>query len=170
MVLSSISPLFILWAIKGNAVIPECLFLIFCALMVAVPNAVLAARVWIAIRRDDRRNLTVSGYDDHRAHVIAYLFSLLLPFYRQELESWRDLTSMIVALAFIVFLFWHLHLHYINLIFAIFNFRVFTIHPPGDENPYTGRESLVLITRRSHIPEGEQLTALRLTNTLYLEN
>ena len=33
MVLSSISPLFILWAIRGNSLIPDHYFVGFCALM-----------------------------------------------------------------------------------------------------------------------------------------
>jgi len=36
MVLSSISPLFILWAIRGNTLIPDRYFIAFCALMVAM--------------------------------------------------------------------------------------------------------------------------------------
>lgn len=47
MVLSSISPLFILWAIRGANVkgLPEWCFLAFCALMIVVPNGFLWWRV-----------------------------------------------------------------------------------------------------------------------------
>jgi hypothetical protein len=31
-----------------------------------------------------------------------------------------------------VFLFWHLNLHYMNLLFAALGFRVFTVYPPAD--------------------------------------
>ena len=41
MVLSSVAPLFILWAIRGNSLIPDRWFIGFCALMVIVPNAFL---------------------------------------------------------------------------------------------------------------------------------
>ena len=46
MVLSSISPLFILWAIRGNSLVPDRWFIGFCILMVIVPNAFL----WLRIR------------------------------------------------------------------------------------------------------------------------
>ena len=45
MVLSSISPLFILWAIRGNSLVPDRYFIGFCALMVFVPNAFLWLRI-----------------------------------------------------------------------------------------------------------------------------
>ena len=51
-----------------------------------------------------------------------YLFAMLLPFYSQDLGSWRYLGASFAALAFIVFLFWHLNLHYMNLLFAALGF------------------------------------------------
>ncbi len=50
MVLSSISPLFILWAIRGNSLIPDRYFLAFCALMVVMPNAFL----WLRVKKSAR--------------------------------------------------------------------------------------------------------------------
>ena len=38
MVLSSLSPLFILWAIRGNSLIPDFYFVGVCTLMVIVPT------------------------------------------------------------------------------------------------------------------------------------
>jgi len=44
MVLSSISPLFILWGIRGNSLVPDRYFLLFCGVMVIVPNLFLWLR------------------------------------------------------------------------------------------------------------------------------
>jgi hypothetical protein len=112
MVLSSISPLFILWAIRGNSLIPDRYFIAFCALMVLVPNAFLWLRMRTAKKQADKRELTVGTADDHRDHILVYLFAMLLPFYSEDLGSWRYLGASFAALAFIVFLFWHLNLHY----------------------------------------------------------
>jgi hypothetical protein len=169
MVLSSISPLFILWAIRGNSLIPDHYFIAFCMLMVIVPNAFLWLRIQIAIRQADKREITVGTADDHRDHILVYLFAMLLPFYSEDLGSWRYLFASFAALAFIVFLFWHLNLHYMNLLFAALGLRVFTIYPPADHNPLTGRTRYAVITRRVSLVPGDRIIAYRLSDTVYLE-
>lgn len=169
MVLSSISPLFILWAIRGNTLIPDRYFLSFCVLMVALPNAFLWLRIRTARRLQERREIVVGTAEDHRDHLLVYLFAMLLPFYAADLGTWRDLAAALAALGFIVFLFWHLNLHYMNLLFATFGYRVFTVYSPKDDNPLTGRASQVLITRRVTVSAGERVVAYRLSDTVYLE-
>lgn len=169
MVLSSISPLFILWAIRGNSLVPDRWFLVFCALMVVVPNGALWGRIRSARRQQDKSDITVGTADDHRDHILVYLFAILLPFYSQAIGTWRDLGATLAALSFIVFLFWHLNLHYVNLIFAARGYRVFTVSPPVDGNPLTGRARQVVITRRVSLTAGDRLVAYRLSDTVYLE-
>src|SRR5438105_3425142 len=108
MVLSSISPLFILWALRGNKLVADSYLISFCVVMVIVPNAFLWLRMKTARRLHERRELTVGAAEDHREHVLVYLFAMLLPLYTAELGSWRDGAAVIAALSFIVFLFWHL--------------------------------------------------------------
>ena len=169
MVLSSISPLFILWAIRGNSLVPDRYFIGFCMLMVAIPNAFLWLRIRTVKGLQEKRQLTVGKADDHRDHILVYLFTMLLPFYSLELGTWRLLGAALAALAFIVFLFWHLNLHYMNLCFAILGYRVFTVYPPVDDNPFTGKVSFVLITRRVNLTGGERIVAYRLSDTVYAE-
>jgi hypothetical protein len=169
MVLSSISPLFILWVIRGNSLIPDPCFIGSCALMVIVPNAFLWLRIRTAKKQADKRDLTVGSADDHRDHILVYLFAMLLPFYSEAIGTWRDLGATFAALAFIVFLFWHLNLHYMNLLFAALGYRVFTVYPPADGNPLTGRTRQVLITRRMSLASGDRVVAYRLSDTVCLE-
>ena len=169
MVLSSLSPLFILLAVRGNSLFPDIYFIGACAFMVIVPTTFLLWRIHTARRENDKRELTIGASEDHRSHVLVYLFATLLPFYREEVATYRDLMAIILALAFIVFLFWHLNLHYMNVIFAIFGYRVFTVSPPQDENPYTGREPFILITRRRNLSPNDLLVAHRLSDTVYME-
>jgi hypothetical protein len=169
MVLSSISPLFILWAIRGNSLIPDRWFIGFCALMVIVPNAFLWLRMRTARMQADKRELTVGTADDHRDHILVYLFAMLLPIYSEELGNWRYFGASFAALAFIVFLFWHLNLHYMNLVFAGLGYRVFTVYPPADGNPLTGRSRQALITRRVSLASGDRIAGYRLSDTVYLE-
>jgi len=169
MVLSSISPLFILWAIRGNSLIPDHWFIWFCTLMVVVPNAFLWLRIWTANKQADKREITVGTADDHRDHILVYLFAMLLPFYSEDIGTWRDFGATLAALAFIVFLFWHLNLHYMNLLFAALDYRVFTVYPPADGNALTGKTRQAVITRRVSLASGTRIVAYRLSDTVYLE-
>ena len=169
MVLSSLSPLFVLWAIRGTDVIPDRWFIPGCLLLILLPNGLLWLRITRAQRSKDIRQLSAGETEDYRSHVLVYLFAILLPFYRQELAESRDLAAMVVALAFIIFLFWHLNLHYMNLFFLILKYRVFTVSSPKDGNPYTGMESFVVITRRPSLSPGDSIVAYRLSDTVYLE-
>lgn len=169
MVLSSVSPLFILWAIRGNSLVSDRYFISFCALMIVVPNMFLWLRIRTAWKQADKRELVVGTADDHRDHILVYLFAILLPFYSEDLGSWRYVGASFAALSFIVFLFWHLNLHYMNLVFATLGYRVFTVYPPADGNPLTGRTHQAVITRRVSLTPGERLVAFRLSDTVYLE-
>jgi hypothetical protein len=169
MVLSSISPLFVIWAIRGSSLIPDLYFLFFCSLMVIVPYVFLWWRIRTAKKLEEKRELTVGTAEDHRDHILVYLFAILLSFYAADLSTWRDLAAALVAIGFIVFLFWHLNLHYMNMLFAAKGYRVFTIYAPTDKNPLTDKTGLVLITQRVTIPPGQQLVAYRISNTVYME-
>lgn len=169
MVLSSISPLFILWAIRGSRILPDSYLLSLCASMVIAPNLSLWLRVREAKKEKLLRELVIGSAEDHRDHLLVYLFAMLLPFYPIDTGTWRDLAALMTALSFVVFLFWHLNLHYMNLLFAIKGYRVFTILPPKDDNPISGRISLVLITPRLSILPGDRLIAYRLSDTVYFE-
>jgi len=169
MVLSSISPLFILWAVRGNTLIPNRYFIAGCCAMILLPNGFLFLKLWTAKRHTDTREITVGTAEDHRDHLLVYLFAMLLPFYTTNLSSWREFSATLIAVCFIVFLFWNLNLHYMNVMFAILGYRIFTIYPPQDNNPFSGRESLVLITRRATIFSGQHICPYRLSNSVYWE-
>ena len=102
MVLSSVSPLFILWAIRGTALIPDVYFLTFCAAMVVGPNAFLWYRIRIARQRGDTRELAIAAVEDNREHLLVYLFAMLLPFYADTLATWRTLAAALAGLGFVV--------------------------------------------------------------------
>jgi hypothetical protein len=169
MVLSSISPLFVLWAIRGSKLVPDRFLLSFCALMVILPNLFLWLRIKTSQKLQEKRELVIGSAEDHRDHLLVYLFAMLLPFYPIDTGTWRDLAALISALGFVVFLFWHLNLHYMNLMFAIRGYRVFTVSPPNDDNPLSGRTSQVLITPRVAVLPGDHIVAYRLSDTVYFE-
>ncbi len=66
MVLSGMSPLFILWAIKGNKIVPDGHLMSVCAALVLIPNLVLWLRIRTAIQQNDLRDIVVEKAEDHR--------------------------------------------------------------------------------------------------------
>ena len=125
MVLSTLSPLFILLAIRGNYLFPDRYFILGCACLAVCPTLFLLRWIRTARREGASRRLT-GAVDDHRHQVLVYLFATLLPSYREEIAAYRDLAAMAVELVFIVFLFWRLNLYYLNILFR--NIRLPHLH------------------------------------------
>ena len=169
MVLSSISPLFVLWSIRGTNLIPDLYFVTGCLTIAILPTGFLLLRELLAKKQNDTRSLVIGRTEDHRGHVLVYLFAILLPFYRQNVDAWRDLFALLAALVFILFLFWHLNYHYMNVIFAIRGYRVLNVLSPDGAKEQSNMLNFALITRRSTVQPNERLVAYRLSNTVYLE-
>ena len=170
MVLSSFSPLFVLWAIRGDSPLPGLWFLGLCAAMVILPNAYVVMRVVAAKRAHEVRDLVIGEAEDHRDHLLIYLFAMLLPFYAPDLSTWRNFAAVVAALAFVVFLFWNMNLHYQNVMLAIFGYRVFIVPPAKGDNPINGTRVIVLVTLRERLEPGERVQALRLSDSVYMED
>ena len=169
MVISSLSPLFVLWAIRGNSYVPDTILFTICILLILVPLGILLLRILVAKREGDTREVVAAGSENNKDQVLVYLFSILLPFYRQESKCLREFLAMVVALVFIIFLFWHLNYHYMNIVFALCGYRIYTISPPDSGNRVSGREPFVLITRRRFLLKDDRIHAIRLSNSVYME-
>ena len=167
MVLAGLGPLFVLMAVKGNDVVPDLYWSIICGFLVFFPVAALFGRLVMVYRTQTPRPVAVVRVEDSRSHVLVYLFATLLPFYRQNIMDPRDLSGILLAIALIIFLFWHLNLHYMNIVLAIFGFRVYTIHPSDDSNLYSNRIPIVVITRQRFLVPGSTIQGYRMSDTLY---
>src|SRR5437764_8494 len=114
MVLSSLTPLFALWAVRGLDPIPDRWLWFGCGALIVLPNTVFLVRLRLARMRGDTRTLSISRADDHRDHLLVYLFAVLMPLFDANIGKTRDSAATVFALSFVVFLFWHLNLHYMN--------------------------------------------------------
>lgn len=168
MVLSSMAPLFVLWAIRGSGPAPDRYFIPACLFLAIAPTVILWLRIRTAKRINDCQWKTVHHADDHRDHILVYLFAMLLPFYTATLNDNREFAATIAALVFILFLFWHLNMHYMNIVFAVKGYRVFTVTPNPDD-ALSSKECFVVLTRRTTLSEGEKLEAYRLSDTVFIE-
>ena len=81
----------------------------------------------------------------------------------------RDLWAAIVLLLLIVFILFHLNLHYMNILFAFFGYRVYTIEAESGENRFSGQIPFVVLSKRHSIPNGAELQVYRISDTVYIE-
>jgi len=168
MVLSSMAPLFLLWAVRGSKYAPGLNFILGCLCFATVPTLILLWRIRIAKRMNDCLTKVVHHADDHRDHILVYLFANMLPFFTSTLDDGREFFSTLLALCFILFLFWHLNMHYMNILFALKGYHVFTITPnPADQ--LGSKSSFVILTKRVVLLEGEPIEAYRLSDTVFIE-
>jgi hypothetical protein len=167
MVIGSFWPLFLLWAVRGSKVLDDCILFSICAALIIFPNLFLLWRIHKSIKQQDTRVITVENPEDHRDHILIYLFAILLPIYSLNLDSFRDSVVVIVALVLILFIFWIMDLHYMNLFFSIWGYSIFTINPEQKDDQI--RKSFVLITKKSVLNSGKNITAHRISDTVFIE-
>ena len=168
MVLASFWPLFVLWAIKGGfPLVPHGVWASVCLGFAIFPNLILWARYTLARTSNDTRTIRVLSARDQREHVIVYLFAVLLPLFDASQDTVWDLAALIFALFVVLAVFYNLNLHYLNLAFAFRGFRCFTV---VTETLGTGleseRELVVLLSRQSDLREGDEVTAVRVSNSV----
>jgi hypothetical protein len=163
MIVSSLAPLFFLWAVRGVHPIPDKWLVPGCVALIVIPNMILLGRLWIARRRQEKQTIAIDAADDHRDHLLVYLFAMLIPLFDANIGNPRDSAATLVALVFVIFLFWHLNLHYMNVLFALFGYRVYTVCASSGARP------IVLLARRTMPITGTKLQAYRLSNTVFIE-
>ena len=167
MVMCGFAPLFVLMAVKGNGMVPNLWWVGACGAMVLVPLLILLARMFLVFRNQTPHPIAIADIEDTRGHILVYLAATLLPFYRQDITSGRDLAAILGALVFIIFIFWHLNLHYVNVVLAVLRWRVFTVLPSQQGSPHDNPIPFIIITRRQWLVPGSTLRGYRLSDTPY---
>jgi hypothetical protein len=168
MVVSTLAPLFLLWAIRGAPPIPDRYWVSACLAFAIIPNLALWWRWRVAKRRNDHRVIVVASARDQSEHLLAYLFAMLLPLYTVNLTDTRELYAVAAAFIFIVFLFWHMNLHYMNIIFAAFNYRLYTVEMTGRSGA-VGNSVILLSKRTAPPPAGTSIDSIRISDTVFVE-
>lgn len=166
---SSLSPVFLLWALRGTAAVPDKIFVPICLALFLVPSVVL----WLLWRRnvhiENTRTIEIRSAQDPKDHLLTYLFAMLLPLWQAGLGTPRDLYASFAALLLIIFVFWHMGLHYMNVLFAVRGYRVYTVQA-GAEGDNQKLLTYAVISKRSHIPVGGAvLTGYRLGGNVLVD-
>jgi hypothetical protein len=166
LVWSSLSPVFLLWAIRGVESVPDKIWGPACISMFLLPTILLWLFFRRAKRQENDKTITVHSAKDQREHLLTYLFAMLIPLFDANLGGYRDLIAVFVAFLFVLFLFWHMRLHYMNIFFAMWGYRIFTVEAVSGTDPVDG-DSLRLVTyavlsKRHNLVSEKPLTGWRL--------
>lgn len=162
MLLSSMAPLFLLVGIRGmDDVVDDKHLWIAVILLLIIPFFIVKLRIHFAVKSNDVFVLDVSETKNNKEYLFTYLFTVLLPLYSVTISDNREFGAIIFAICLVIFVLWNMNLHFVNILFAIQGYRVFTIE---------SFDSAILLTTRSTIPKNiNELKVHRLSNTVFIE-
>jgi hypothetical protein len=167
LVLACMSPLFILLAIRGMGSIPFVFYFPACLFFAIAPNLYLLYRIYIAKKNNDRKNITIHAHSDNKDQLLTYIFAMLIPLYQASFSSINDLYAALCALIFVIYIFYHMELYYMNFWFALFDYRVLTIEADPSTSIFSTKH--VLITKKKTIIKDSTITPLRITDFLLFD-
>ena len=180
MIIGSFAPLFILLIIKGSptitdknlqtvSLVPENIYSWTLAALAIIPTLAICLRIRHSLKAKDSRTITAGEVTDSREQLLIYLLPLILPLYQNSYSSMRDVWAVLALMLFIIYILYHLDLHYMNLIFAFFGYRVYTVRAEDSKNPANSQCPFVILSRRHNIPSGVELSLHRISDTVYIE-
>lgn len=173
LVWSSLSPVFVLWAIRGVDAIEDKYWISACVVLFLLPNLMLWWILRQAREAENTKTINVSSSKDQREHLLTYLFAMLIPLFDANTDGVRDLAAVSLAFIFVMFLFWHMRLHYMNLFFAMWGYRIFTVEAKigttGEDRKRVRLVTYAVISRRHFIPDDDALTGYRLGGRVLLD-
>ena len=161
MVLSGFAPLFVLWSIRGLGDVPDQVSLPIFGFLIVAPTIMLAARWKKAQSRSDVRTFQVGDSANHRDHAIVYLLAMVIPLYDADQDRGRQTAALVVAFLFTLFLFFHLRLHYLNLLFAMCGYSA---HSWSTDNA-----PVIVLSKKWQLRKGDTITCYRLSGGVYVE-
>lgn len=162
MLMSSMSPLFILFAARGmNDLVKDFYIWLATSFLVLVPNLIVLLRVKIAIKNDDTFMINTTNVSNNKEYLFTYFFTVLLPLFSISISTVQEFTAISLAMIFVLFILWNMNLHFVNIFFALAGYRVYTVR---------SFNSAILITYRHDIPDTiENIKAHRLGNSVFIE-
>ncbi|WP_108398373.1 hypothetical protein [Devosia submarina] len=173
LVWSSLSPVFLLWSIRGVDAVADYIWIPLCLLFFALPSAILLIIFWRSRSSKNVKTVEIETARDQREHLLTYLFAMLIPLFDANLGGMRDVVAVAFALLFVMFLFWHMRLHYMNLIFALCGYRIYTVEAKpgigGQERQSSRMGTYVVISKRQYLPESSALTGYRLGGNVLVD-
>jgi hypothetical protein len=168
MILASLSPVFLVWAIVGMDKISDWYFISSCVLAVAIPHLIIFRMISVALKTRTEKQITIETAKDAKEHLLTYFMPLVLPVMAVTFSTWRGFAATLFLFSIMAFASWHLRVFYINVFFALFGYRIFKITQP--ENPLSHSiDERILISKRTQLDKGTVLSAVNLGGNVYYE-
>jgi len=166
MILASLSPVFLVWAIIGMNRIPDLVFVPICLLLVSIPHYVIIRRIKVALKTRSEKQITILTAKDSREHLLTYFMPLALPVMAVSFSDWRGFSATLFVFSIMAFASWHLRVFYVNVFFALFGYRIFKVTQPANKLSH-GIDERILITKRVQLNEGDKVVAVNLGGNVY---
>jgi hypothetical protein len=168
LVLACMAPLFILMAIKGFGSYPWEVYFPTLIALALFPNLYLIFRIRFAIKQNDRKLISINDetVTDNSDQLITYIFAMLLPLFQSAVASEQDLYSTLCAWLFVVYIFGHMELYYMNIFFALAGYRILSIKPISTSSKFS--TSHVIITKKCIIAN-QEIKPFRITDFLLFD-
>lgn len=166
LILASMSPVFLVWAILGMDKIPDRYFISACLLLVFVPHFFLLDRIRIALKNKTEKRITIETAKDSKENLLTYFFPLVLPLMAVSFSTWRGFSATIFLFLLMAFASWHLRVFYINIFFAVFGYRIFKI-TQSPSKLTNSSDDRILITKHQKLVKGESVIAVNLGGNVY---
>jgi hypothetical protein len=163
MLLSSMAPLFLLIGLRGvsETIICEQKLWIIISGLIVIPYLITFLRIRSAVKANDILTVDISENSNNKDYLFTYLFTVLLPLYSFTISTNRDAVALSFALLIVLFVLWNMNLHFINFLFAIKGYKVYTLD---------SFDGAVLLSTRHVLPKNlKDLTVHRLSNSVFIE-
>lgn len=170
LVMSSLSPVFLLWAIRGVNGVDDELWIGLCLMLFSVPNLALKTLLYRSKISRNVKTIDYKAFSDHREQLITYLLAMMLPLVEASFAGIRDAIAAGVCTLFTIIIFWLMDLHYMNIFFLVLGYRIYEI--TVDTAPsLAGLETanLIVITKQRNLTPGSPISGYRLGGNVIME-
>ena len=168
LVCSALSPVFLLWAIRGVQGVAPSLVAGICLMIFFLPNAAVKLIFWRAKRSRNIKVITPSRISSHQDQVLTYLFAMLLPLIEVSFNGVSDAIAAACAMLFTLFLFYKMHLHYINLFLLFAGYQIFEIAIDVPGTPLSA-SSFVVVSKRRALKSGHPISGYRIGGNVLVD-
>lgn len=180
LVLSSFAPLFFLWAIQGvptstnsegEAVqlFDSRIFVLTSLMLATLPTVFLVIRFRVVSNSTSKRRAKVLSISDESDHVLVYLLANLVPFYVVDFETWRAFAATLVAVCFVIYIFWALGLSYMNFILPLFGYHIYRVIQTRSNLSLNSSPRLLVVSKAESPADGDLLVLLPFTDRIFFE-